>query len=108
MPRSEKDRLAAEFENRWIDLQMALSDRRKYPLQQFRAVWEIGRRYAEITKNDAMIHRVVVSAVNGMTDCLTCERKKVPQEVVFKAQRLESLVFAGYDPYFEGHEPPGL
>ena len=108
MPRSEKDRLAAEFEERWIDFQMALSDKRKYPMQQFRLAWEIGRRYAEKTKHDALIHRVVVSAANGMTDFLTCERKRVPEEVVLKARRLESLVFEGYDSYFEGHEPPGL
>jgi hypothetical protein len=47
-----------------------------------------------MTKNDAMIHRVVVSAVNGMTDYLTCERKRVPEEIVLKAQRMESLLFA--------------
>ena len=108
MPRSEKDRLAAEFQERWIDFQMTLSDKRKYPVQQFRVAWEIGRRYAEMTKNDAMVHRDVVSTVNGMTDYLTCERKRVPEEVVLKAQRLESLVFSGYDPYFVGDEPPGL
>jgi hypothetical protein len=61
-----------------------------------------------MTKTDAMVHRVVVSAVNGMTDYLICERKRVPEEVVLKAQRLESLVFDGYDSYFEGDEPPGL
>lgn len=108
MPRSDKDRLAAEFEEHWINFQMALSDKRKYPVQKFRAAWEIGQRYAEMTKDDSLIHRVVVSAVNGMTEFLTCERKRVPEEVVLKAQRLESLVFAGYDSHFEGHEPPGL
>ena len=108
MPRSEKDLLATEFGERWIDFQMALSDKRKYPVQQFRLAWEIERRYAEMTKQDALIHRVVASAVNGMTDFLTCERKRVPEEVVLKPQRLESLVFAGYDSYFEGHEPSGL
>jgi hypothetical protein len=108
MPHSEKDRLAAEFEKRWIDFEVALSDKRKYPVQQFRVAWEIGRRYAETTKNDVLIHRVVVSAVNGMTDYLTSERKRAPEEVVLKAQRLECLVFEGYDSYFEGNEPPGL
>jgi len=47
---------------------MALSDKRKYPVQQFREFWEIGRRYAELTRRDPMIHRSVVSAVNGLTD----------------------------------------
>ena len=87
---------------------MALSDKRRYPVRQFRVLWEIGRRYAKETKNDTMIHRVVVCAVNGMTEYQICERKRVPAEVVLKAQRLESLVFAGYDPDFEGDEPLGL
>jgi hypothetical protein len=61
-----------------------------------------------MTKDDASIHRAVVSAVNGMTDYLTCERKRVPEEVVLKAQRLESPVVVNYDSYFDGYEPPGL
>jgi len=28
--------------------------------------------------------------------------------VVLEAERLECLLFAGYDPQFEGDEPPGL
>lgn len=48
-------------------------------MQQFRLAGEIGRDYAEMTKNDAMIHPVVVSAVKGITDYLTCERKRVPE-----------------------------
>jgi len=36
------------------------------------------------------------------------ERKRVPEQVVRDAQRLELLVFDGYDSYFEGSEPPGL
>ena len=56
MRASEKDRLAAEVADRWVDFEMALSDKRKYPVQQFREFWEIGRRYAELTKSDPMIH----------------------------------------------------
>jgi hypothetical protein len=40
---SEKDRLAAEVADRRADFEMALSDKRKYPVQQFREFWEIGR-----------------------------------------------------------------
>ena len=47
---SEKDRLAVEVADRRVDFEMALSDKRKYPVQQFREFWEIGRRYAELTK----------------------------------------------------------
>jgi nicotinamide riboside kinase len=108
MPRGEKDRMASEVEEHWIDFQMALSDKRKYPIGQFKAFWEAGRRYAEMTKRDPLIHREVVKAVNGLTDFLTAERKRIPGLVLRDADRLESMVFAGYDSYFAGNEPPGL
>ena len=108
MPRSEKDRLASEVGERWIDFQMALSHKRKYPIGQFKAFWEAGWRYAEMTKHDTLIHRAVVKMVNGLTDFLTAERKRVPGLVLRDSDRLESMVFAGYDSYFEGDEPPGL
>jgi hypothetical protein len=61
MRASEKDHLAAEVAVRRVDFEMALSDKRKYPVQQFREFWEIGRRYAELTKRDPTIHRSVAS-----------------------------------------------
>jgi len=108
MPPTEKDGLAAEVEQRWLDLQVALSDKRKYPLRAFRDFWEAAWRYADTVKRDPLIHRAVVSAVHGLTDYLTVERKRVPEQVVWDAQRLESLLFSGYDSDFEGDEPPGL
>jgi hypothetical protein len=76
MPTAQKDCLAAEVQERWIEFQIALSDKRKYPVQQFRQFWEAGRRYAELTKRDALIHRTVVSAVNGLTEFLSVAAKK--------------------------------
>jgi hypothetical protein len=93
---------------RWRTFQLALSAKRKYPIQAFKGFWEAGWRYAELTKRDPLIHRVVVEAVNGLPDFLTSERKRVPEKPISDAQRLESLVFSGYDPQFEGDEPPGL
>jgi len=90
MPRSEKDRLAAEVQERWIDFNMALSDKRRYPIAEFKASWEAGKRYGEMTKRDALMHRVVVEAVNGLTDFLSVERKRVPEVVIRDAERLES------------------
>jgi hypothetical protein len=87
---------------------MALSDKRRYPLERFRSFWQAGKRYAELTKGDALIHRKVVKAVNGLTDFLSVERKRVPGNVLYDAQRLESMLFAGYDCGFEGDEPSGL
>jgi hypothetical protein len=105
---SEKDRLATEVESRWVDFQFALSDKRRYPVQAFRAFAETARRYAELAKSDPLIHRKVAGAVNGLTDFLKMERKRVPGQVIWDAERLECLLFSGYDPHFEGDEPPGL
>jgi hypothetical protein len=106
---SEKDRLAAEAMDRWEDFQEGLSsEKRKYPIQQFRAFWSVTKRYAELMKSDALIHRNVVAAVHGLVDFLGAERKRVPDDVLRDAERLECLLFSGYDPYFVGDEPPGL
>ncbi len=106
MPASEKDRLAAEVADRWSEFQAALfADKRRYPIQEFNAFWEAGRRYAELTKSDPLIHRSVVAAVHVLTDI---GRKRIPAQVPRDAQRLECLLFSGYDPHFEGDEPPGL
>jgi len=55
-----------------------------------------------------MLHRGVVQAINGLVEYLQSERKRVPDEVMLEAERLECLLFLGYDPHFEGDEPPGL
>src|ERR1035437_3171491 len=102
VPISEKDRLAAEVEDRWVDFQDGLSNKRRYPVEQFRAFWEAGKRYAELTKNDPLIHREVVAAINGLREFLEVERKRIPGTIIADADRLESLLFSGYDPYFEG------
>ena len=105
---SEKDRLASDVQERRIDFNMALSDKHSYPIAQFGAFWQAGQRYAEITKRDHLIHRVVIQSVYGLTDYLMVERKGVTELVIRDAQRLESMVFSGYDSYFEADEPPGL
>jgi hypothetical protein len=109
MPPPEKDRLADEAMECWANLNAALSsDKRKYPIQQFKTFWAVTKRYAELTRSDALIHRSLAGAVNGLVDFLEVERKRVPGSVLRDAERLECLLFSGYDPHFEGDEPPGL
>src|ERR1700722_18225497 len=109
MPMSEKDQLAAEAMSRWEHFQLSLSsEKRRYPIQQFRAFWTAATRYAESTKSDSLIHKSLAAAVNGLVDFLGAERKQVPGDILRDAERLEYLLFAGYDPYFLGDEPPGL
>ncbi len=106
---SEKDLLAAEAMDRWEDFQKSLSsEKRRYPIQQFRKFWSAASRYAELTKADSLIHKTLACAVNGLVDFLRVERKQVPADVLRDADRLECLLFSGYDPYFVGDEPPGL
>ena len=101
MPTSEKDRLAAEAMDRWEDFQEGLSsDKRRYPIQQFRAFWSAATRYAELTKSDSLIHKSLAAAVNGLVDFLGAERKRVPSDILRDAERLECFLFSGYDPYF--------
>ena len=108
MPESEKDRLAAEVAERWLDFQDASSDKRRYPLQQFRAFWNAGKQYAELTRKDELIHRKVVVVINGLREFLSVDRKRIPATILPDADRLEFMLFSGYDPYFECEEPPGL
>ena len=66
------------------------------------------RRYVDVIGRDPLIHREIASAINGLVDFLKVERRQVPDSVIYEASRLESLLFSGYDPHFEGDEPPGL
>jgi hypothetical protein len=106
---SEKDRLAELVIDQHCALQVALAESRKrYPTREFRAFAAVMRQYVDVTGKDEMLHRNVVRAVNGLVEYLQSERKRVPNEVLIEAERLECLLFLGYDPYFEGDEPPGL
>jgi hypothetical protein len=108
MSDSEKDRLAASVIDQHCAFQVALAESKKrYPIREFKSFAAVTRRYVDATRKDKMLHRVVVEAVNGLVKCLQSERKRVPDEVMLEAERLECLVFLGYDPYFEGDEPPG-
>src|SRR6266567_7008288 len=82
MPDSEKQRLAAEVEKRWVDFQDGLSDKRRYPMAQFMKFWTAGKRYAELTRNDGLIHRNVAVAINGLREFVSSERKRIPDTIL--------------------------
>ena len=105
---SEKDRAAEEVAARRATFDLALSNKRKYPVQEFRAFVQTARRYIAMTKHDPTIHKSVARAVNGLREYLEVERRRIPGDVLFEADRLECLLFVGYDPSFESDEPPGL
>jgi hypothetical protein len=69
MPTPEKDLLAAEAMGRWEDFQASLSsEKRKYPVLQFRSFWSAATRYAELTKSDSLIHKSLAAAIKGLVD----------------------------------------
>ena len=105
---SEKGQRAEEVMDRWVSFQMALSNKRKYPAAEFTAFATSVREYVRVVGRGPLIHREVASAINGLVDFLKVERRRVPDGVIYEASRLESLLFSGYDPHFEGYEPPGL
>ncbi len=108
MAESEKDQFARQTADLRVSFDMALSNKRKYPVAEFKAFVQSVRRYIEITADDPMIHKSVVRAVNGLREFLEVERKRIPGDILFEADRLECQLFAGYDPSFDGDEPPGL
>jgi hypothetical protein len=109
MGNPEKDGLATLVEEKWLDFQVALSkNKRKYPIQEFRAFVLAARRYIDLTQRDRLIDRTVVKTISGLTGFLQLERKRIPSGILHEADRLECLFLAGYDPHFEGDEPPGL
>lgn len=90
------------------ELDRGLQDKRRYPRVQFDRFFAAVKAYADAFAKDPLIHRDVVCVVNGLREFLEVERKRVPGDVLFAADRLETIFFAGYDPLFEGDEPPGL
>jgi hypothetical protein len=109
MEKSDKDRLATRVVDLWCSFRVALTEsKRKYPIQQFFTFASAVRQYTESTRRDRLVRRDVAVVMNGLLQSLELERKRVPGEILYEADRLESLFFAGYDPHFEGDEPPGL
>jgi precorrin-2 methylase len=78
MATSEKDRIARQTADLRVASDMALSNKRKYPVAEFKAFVQSARRYIEITAGDPMIHKSVVRAVNGLREFLEVERKRIP------------------------------
>ena len=71
-----------------ITFDMALSNKRKYPVAEFKAFVQSARRSIEITAGDPMIHKSVARAVNGLREFLEVERKRIPGDILFEADRL--------------------
>jgi hypothetical protein len=80
---SKQDRLAKEVVELSISFKMALSNKRKYPMAEFKSFLAAAKRYVEALGKDPLIHREVVSAISGLREFLETERKQVPGEVLY-------------------------
>jgi hypothetical protein len=101
--------LATRVVDLWCSFRVALTEsKRRYAAREFFSFAAAARKYIELTRCDRVVRRDVAVVMNGLTQSLELERKRVPGEILYEADRLESLFFAGYDPHFEGGEPPGL
>jgi hypothetical protein len=107
-PSIDNDGLAETVEAAWCAFQTGLTNKDKYPLDLFDKFFTAVTSYAEATTNHKMIHRKVASHVSGLREFLAMERKEVPGRILQAADRLETILFSGYDPHFDGDEPPGL
>ena len=92
----------------WAAFQERLGDTNGFPTRQFQDLFTAVRAYVEATERDDMIHRPVAACVSGLREFLQVQGSRVPGEALFDADRLECMLFSGYDPKFEGDEPPGL
>jgi hypothetical protein len=108
MSNPEKDRAAEAVEKQWGAFEIACSEKQKFPMQEFKAFVQAAQLYIEMMKDDLLIHRVVAASLNDLRWHLDMQKKPVPGDVLYETDRLESQLYAGYDPHFEGSEPPDL
>ena len=81
-----KDQLAAETMDRWYDFV----------------------QYAELTRSGEIVRRDMAAAGHELTTIYGWASMAPEDDVIAEIVRLECLVFSGYDPYFDGDEPPEL
>ena len=79
---SKQDRLAKEVVELSTSFKMALSNKRKYPMAEFKSFVAAGKRYIEVLGKDPLIHRDVVSTISGLREFLETERRRVPGELL--------------------------
>ena len=88
MPNSEKNRLAKAALDRWISFQDSRAGgKRRYPLEHFVSFADVARRYIGATRQDQFVRRDIANAMNGLTEFLRLERKRVPGRVLSEADR---------------------
>ncbi|MFH1942812.1 MAG: UPF0158 family protein [bacterium] len=99
------DRLAGKVLDARAQFDMQLHGEKAYPLKAFEELWLALNRYATALGDSRSLNRDVAREISGLKEYLELESFHTPGEVLAKADRMEMILFAGYDPYFEGNEP---
>src|SRR5204863_9713657 len=94
---------AGAFTSRFAAIAEATAIRSSRCVRYRSASGECGRqRVKSYTRGASTIRcRDVVGAVHGLVDYLRIQRKRVPGEVLVGVERLECLLFLGYEPHFD-------
>ena len=75
---------------------------------EFNLLFDAVVSYTNCLGDENWLHRDLARVISGIREFLQLKEFKTPGHVLAKADRMETMVFSGYDPYHEGPEPPGL
>lgn len=89
-----------------FDEQLLGKKRRRFPVNEFEKLWCIFLDYWTAMRRLDWLHRDVAREIVGLCEYLALECYESPGEILAKADRMECMLFADRDPYFEGIEPP--
>ena len=105
---SDTDKLAENVMDAYVEFQSRFNGKGPFPMNYFQTFFEIAVLYIESVKNSPMIHRNVASTISDLSEILELTSSHTPGRAIADADRLKCMLFSEYDPYFRGHEPPGL
>jgi hypothetical protein len=88
MAESKKDRIARQVADLRVAFDLALSDKRKYPAREFNGFLEKCAPLYRDRRWGLDDTQSVAQAVNGLREFLQVERKRIPGNVLFEADRL--------------------
>lgn len=108
MTQSISDVLAENLINSLREFDLKLDGEMEFPLEAFEELWLALNKYAIALGGSHSLNRNVAREINGLREYLELASFNTPGEVLAKADRMETILFSGYDSYFEGEEPDSL
>lgn len=103
------DALAERVLEAYAEFDARLGKRgRRFPVAEFDRLWRAVLEYSAAMKSLKWLHRDVAREFSGFREYLELESFKTPSDAVRRADQMECILFAGYDPYLDDDEPPGF